>query len=265
VQLDTGSKPSLENILSIKTPDLEAQDHILRYQLPVAIRRHNIGLVVIDSIAANFRAEFERKGQDVNSEKQMGGKAMAERRASLVAVGALLRHIARTEGIVIVVANQVADRFTPQLPPSRRIPSYNESVSQSSQRTNTDDAISNSDNIEVLSIVSPDPLTLDHQQRWFTGWGDLNHGATLRNQAHKTPSLGLIWVNQIACRIALVRQPLYRPTADDVGQELEVKKWRRFMRIVFAPWTPPTEGKGVEFEILPEGLRAVERETLDNS
>ena len=59
-------KPSLDQIISIVTPDLESQDHILRYQLPVAIRRHNIGLVVLDSVAANYRAEFERPGMNRN-------------------------------------------------------------------------------------------------------------------------------------------------------------------------------------------------------
>ena len=55
-------QPSLDRVISILTPDLESQDHILRYQLPVAVRRHNVGLVVLDSVAANYRAEFERPG-----------------------------------------------------------------------------------------------------------------------------------------------------------------------------------------------------------
>jgi DNA repair protein RAD57 len=59
-------KPSLDRVISIVTPDLESQDHILRFQLPVAIRRHKIGLVIIDSVAANYRAEFERPGAGRN-------------------------------------------------------------------------------------------------------------------------------------------------------------------------------------------------------
>lgn len=58
----TERKPSLDRVISIVTPDLESQDHILRFQLPVAIQRHNVGLVVLDSVAANYRAEFERPG-----------------------------------------------------------------------------------------------------------------------------------------------------------------------------------------------------------
>jgi DNA repair protein RAD57 len=59
-------KPSLDRVISIVTPDLESQDHILQYQVPVAIKRHNIGLIVLDSVAANYRAEFERPGANRN-------------------------------------------------------------------------------------------------------------------------------------------------------------------------------------------------------
>ncbi len=60
-------KPSLDRVISIVTPDLESQDHILRFQLPVAVRRHDVGLVVLDSVAANYRAEFERPGASRNA------------------------------------------------------------------------------------------------------------------------------------------------------------------------------------------------------
>jgi DNA repair protein RAD57 len=77
ILVSANPKPSLDRIISIVTPDLESQDHILRYQLPVAIRRHSIGLVVLDSVAANYRAEFERPGASKN------GANMAKRLAQL--------------------------------------------------------------------------------------------------------------------------------------------------------------------------------------
>ncbi|OBT53372.1 hypothetical protein VE04_07668 [Pseudogymnoascus sp. 24MN13] len=40
---------ALSRVLTLPARDLETQDHILRFQLPLAIRRHNVGLVVIDS------------------------------------------------------------------------------------------------------------------------------------------------------------------------------------------------------------------------
>ncbi|KFY10591.1 hypothetical protein V492_04927 [Pseudogymnoascus sp. VKM F-4246] len=98
---------SLSRILTIHARDLEAQDHILRFQLPLAIRRHNVGLVVIDSVAANFRAEFERSGDGGAAH----GANMARRTAELVGLGALLRGVARSEDVAVVVSNQVADRI----------------------------------------------------------------------------------------------------------------------------------------------------------
>ena len=91
-------KPSLKRILSIQTPDLESQEHILRYQLPVAIAKHDVGLVVLDSVAANYRAEFDKDGT------RHGPASMAKRGAQLVQLGALLRHIARSHQVAVVVA-----------------------------------------------------------------------------------------------------------------------------------------------------------------
>jgi DNA repair protein RAD57 len=261
-------KPSLSRILSIQTPDLESQEHILRYQLPVAIKKHNVGLVIVDSVAANFRAEFERKGA------RDGAASLAKRGAQLVQLGSLLRHLARTEGVTVVVANQVADRF-------EREPST--PVSNNISRTTTGNSQGSTDEKSTLhglphppasdpgsdagdnAFMSPDALTLDHQQRWFTGWGDIQHDSS---QTLKTPSLGLVWTNQLACRIALIKQPVYatRPPVLSVnGQDQwneddnHISKWRRWFKVVFAPWAPPSDGRGVEFEVVRGGVRHVSK------
>ncbi|KAK5221470.1 DNA repair protein rhp57, partial [Cryomyces antarcticus] len=90
-------------------------------------------------------------------------------------------------------------------------------------------------------------MTLDHQQRWFTGWGDDDDSKSpSTSQSLKTPSLGLTWTNQIAARIALIKEPEYSEGLD-AGGERELVRWRRRMRVVFAAWAAPNEG--VEFEI----------------
>ncbi|KAK1912377.1 hypothetical protein P3342_009978 [Pyrenophora teres f. teres] len=270
--LPAPQKPSLSRILSIQTPDLESQDHILRYQLPVAIRKHNIGLVIIDSVAANYRAEFEKQGPN------HGGAAasMAKRGTQLVQLGALLRQLARTEGVAVVVANQVADRFA-------KVGAASTTTSNTASRTTSTNSQPHSQNNEngstsqpthkpdLALTLSPDPLSLDHQQRWFTGWGDSQY-----EQLHvqKTPSLGLVWTNQLACRIALKKQPVFasstRPLIHTVnGQDQwndgeedwsnHVSKWRRWFRVVFAAWAPPSEGRGIEFEIVRGGVRSLGR------
>ncbi|KAL6154230.1 DNA repair protein rhp57 [Exserohilum turcicum] len=261
--LPASEKPSLSRILSIKTPDLESQEHILRYQLPVAIKKHGVGLVVVDSVAANYRAEFDKQGTGNGT-----AAPMARRGTQLVQLGALLRELARTEGIAIVVANQVADRFTK--PPSAAY-SSSASTSNAASRTtsaNTDGTSQTNDavpappsQLDQSILLSPDPLALDHQQGWFTGWGDSPY-----EQLHvqKTPSLGLVWTNQVACRIALKKQPVFasRPLIHTVnGQEqwnddeIHISKWRRWFKLVFAPWAPPCPGRGIEFEIQKSGIR----------
>ncbi|KAH9883112.1 hypothetical protein J1614_000482 [Plenodomus biglobosus] len=271
--LPVDERPSLSRILSIQTPDLESQEHILRYQLPVAIKKHNVGLVILDSVAANYRAEFEKKGPNG------AAASMAKRGTQLVQLGALLRELARTEGIAVVVANQVADRFSK--PPSAfssntasRATSTNSqgnvrTASNNSQGTSHEPTPQLSNPLSQFEddiTLSPDPLALDHQQRWLTGWGDLQHEPA---HAQKTPSLGLVWTNQLACRIALLKLPVFanRPLIHNVNgedqwneDETHISKWRRWFKVVFAPWAPPSEGRGTEFEITKGGIRHVSKE-----
>ena len=240
--------PSLARILTLNTPDLESQDHILTYQLPVALSRHNVGLVIIDSIAANYRAERS----SVNTPS-----ALATRSAQLVRLGALLRSLCREHNCAVIVANQVADRFAPISVTSRPSASVSAGNVVSSSPAST----------AASSTLTPSVLILDHQQRFFTGWG-----AEPFTSPHslKTPSLGLVWANLIACRIALVKGcdhgcAHFREGEGAVvgigGAEWNSRSWTRWMRIVFAPWVKGTRetDKGVEFEVWNGGVRAVSR------
>ncbi|RDL38542.1 uncharacterized protein BP5553_02882 [Venustampulla echinocandica] len=268
-------KPSLDAVISIATPDLESQDHILRYQVPVAIRRHGIRLIILDSVAANYRAEFERPSAGGG---HTNGANMAQRSADLVKLGQLLRDIAREHNIVVVVANQVADRFSSagsstadgSSPVLYRNPTQSSPLARRSAGTTVlpSSAPTSSASHPPPSTPhtpfapTPDPMSLDHQQRWFTGWGDDLHAS--RNL--KTPSLGLIWTTQIACRIALIKKPVYGPglAADEENEagELVLRRWRRWMKVVFAPHAKasgPRLRDAVEFEIRGDGVRAVEK------
>jgi len=176
---------------------------------------------------------------------------MAKRSAQLVETGALLRELARTENIAIVVANQVADRFEP-------MPTMTgHDVKQEEPSSNPATAFPTSQQrgffaLELSSTPNKtkNPLTLDHQQRWFTGWGD--EDPSMDTQGLKTPSLGLVWTNQIACRIALIKRPVRT-----VGV-VDTSSWRRYVKIVFAPWVAGADGeRGVEFVITNYGIGSV--------
>ncbi|KAK4904810.1 DNA repair protein rhp57, partial [Elasticomyces elasticus] len=118
------------------------------------------------------------------------------------------------------------------------------------------------------TLLSEDPLALDHQQRWISGWGDTLHAGA---GAMKTPSLGLAWSKQVAARVALLKRPVYKNGTDASslgvvgeggggggGGEKEIVGWAREMKVVFAAWAPPSlPGVGVAFEIARAGIRSV--------
>ncbi|KAI4290707.1 MAG: hypothetical protein L6R35_000014 [Caloplaca aegaea] len=273
-------KPSLSRIFSIQTPDLESQDHILAYQVPVLLARHNAGLIVIDSIAANYRAE--------RSSTSSSGAALGLRTSQLLKLGHQLRSLAREHDCAIVVSNQVADRFAPTSPspPQTRQTSaspphfLSSSPHGSSQGMQSLDAAimpppppSNPLPQPYQSLSIYPPLTLDHQQNFFTGWSSapppsLHHEQTpqsasqrsMQNQNSKTPALGLVWTNQIACRIALVKKRNLGLGGEGTSSTGDGERlWRRYMKIAFASWGPGTGsmGKGIEFEIWGGGVRSL--------
>jgi len=268
-RIDYVDRPSLDNILSASLPDLESQDHILNYQVPVLLERHNVGLIILDSVAANYRAEFEREGSS-------RGSNMAARSNDLIKLGALLRDWARRHDLAVVVANQVADRFTPVGSTPRW--SQHQGATQETPLASRSNAPRGSMPSTPTSSLpfsmpneetpAPPALALDHQQRWFTGWGD----DPLATYALKTPSLGLVWSTQIAMRIALFKRPVYGVShrtaapimADDEFADGEtgstLRAWRRWMKVVFAPHVQ-SSGQGLqgatEFEITLGGLKAV--------
>lgn len=276
--LAPSKRPTLDRVICVSTPDLESQEHILRYQVPIAVQRQGVKLVILDSVAANYRAEFERPGIPMSGTG--GGKNMAQRSSELVKLGELLRNLAREHGVAIVVANQVADRFsgsdrgsekggnspfkTQSSPLALRIRGGTGPPSSTGTPT------SSLPGPEIVAPFrgTPDPMSLDHQQRWFTGWGDDPNPGRLARIGQKTPSLGLIWTTQIACRIALIKRPVYGRAliADEETERGEpiLKKWRRWMKVVFAPHMKPS-GPGlegaVEFEIKADGIGAVKKDS----
>lgn len=278
--IDEAFKPSMDRIHTTATPfgDLEQQDFMISYQVPAAIERLGIGLVVIDSVTANFRAEFER------TEGESQGRKMGRRAKALIRLGWHLRTLANRHNIAIVVVNQVADRFEREhsvapascstywpLDPSYSGPPPHPAVqrllvshprpdsSPSEPPTQSSQTISSIDRNPYAYIPPPisgsgsrprlgPPLpgeNYSHQLRWMTGWGDE------RNQAYppKTPALGLIWTNLVAMRLALIKQPIYSAPHEETSEQalerhgrstVKANSWRRWVKIVFAGHVPPS-------------------------
>lgn len=296
---DLDKKPSLDRIMSTATPDLESQEHILQYQVPVQVERHNVGLIVLDSVAANYRAEYERGGSL--------GSNMAARSADLIRMGQLLHDLARRHNLAVVVANQVMDRIpsshsgrdggtpgifaikssaaTPKSPlhtaagPSantQQMPQDSPLASRSrgpwQPPPGAEPTSSLADMVGVRSSMpepppedppAPASLLLDHQNRWVTGWGDDPYADP---NHFKTPTLGLVWSTQIAARVALLKRPVYGRKdiiEDEETGGVALRNWRRWMKVVFAPHVPGT-GQGlegaVEFEVNMGGLKSTDKD-----
>lgn len=252
--LPSSRAPNLTNILSINVMDLETQDHILNYQVPVAIKRHNVGLVVIDSITANYRAEHTSTTM----------AALSTRSGELAKLGHMLRKLAVTENVAVVVANQVSDRFSDAgdsapyplraqresgaaSPAPRNISGVGsgpgdaanlssspaiQSSPYADEETAADGSGSSARN-EILSLL--------HQQRFFTGWGDTRAsnsdsfalGPWYQKPSQKTPALGLVWSTQIACRIALKKENRFDAdvTRNYEGKSLERTSGNKFQAL----------------------------------
>ncbi|KAI9673336.1 MAG: hypothetical protein M1829_004102 [Trizodia sp. TS-e1964] len=358
--LSSSNIPTLARIQSIRASDLEAQDHILRFQVPVVVGRSNIKLIVIDSIAANFRAE------------QMGGgpAALAKRAQALNELGRLLRGLAREYDVAIVVANQVADRFEKlnvdspgtiaelsiipskeererapkrimspngrgtkvisKLPADLRIPPSDgeddeeedekdsgetrarptelpieppeapllTAATESTEKSPPPSPSPSLPNTSLPSTISTTPapssvpfeippltnisplLTMDHQQNFFTGWGDIPPHLLTPSQMHlKTPTLGLAWANQLSCRIVLLKNPEYiNPIlSSSSDNEKHLHRWRRYLKVVWSKWAPASSTSisnssaisndssstpPVEFEITRGGICSVDLREL---
>ncbi|KAK3320820.1 DNA repair protein RAD57 [Cercophora scortea] len=312
--VDPADRPSLDNIMSTTTPDLESQDHILSFQAPVQIGRRNVGLLVLDSVAANYRAEFERTAAGPH---QQHSSNMGARSAELVRLGMQLRDLARKHNLAVVVSNQVADRFGGSKTPAssfRRFDSPSLTQNQHQHQAGTQESplaarskgkpptatptaepsssmahllprSSAADQRPSSSMKPPPPpfpagecggappappaLLLDHQQRWFTGWGDDLSSA---DYALKTPSLGLVWSTQISARIALFKRPAYGMSRHSLDEDEEghgmptLRNWRRWMKVVFAPHAPASGdgvGDAVEFEVTMGGIRAAVKTAME--
>jgi len=280
-------RPTTDKVYYIDAHTVEDQDHTVTFKLPEAVRRYDVGLIVIDSIAANFRVEFQGASR----------KILGERAIALAKLGKTLRKIAHDNGVTIICTNQVADRFDDDRTRAdklRLISSQGQGSSQTVPKQASGRATHTQQNANAPNSMQPptthpqkqlpaatqapggslqappsshqarkeEIISLDFQQRFFTGWGDNGHNSPFEQL--KTPALGLTWANQIDARIALkISDTLVRDAAKKGQGESEsylrsLGKRRRHLKVVFAPWAAPTMDNGVEYDLEMQGPVSVE-------
>ena len=235
-QLSLHERPSFDHIHTLNVKSLVAQQRVIEHHLPTAIKRYNAGVVVLDSVAANYRAEHDTTTAN----------AMGDRAADLMRLGLLLRRVATEHKVAVVVANQVSDRFADNVLPLLTNQLHSSSPTASSMPASQSSSLSGS-----LLSERNSKMTLDHQQRFFTGWGD-RPGASQDDL--KTPALGLAWANQVAARVVLQVQA---EGSGKVQTESPTKR-RRFVSLVFASWAP-NSSRPVEYTIEAPGVVSVDK------
>jgi hypothetical protein len=88
-----------KNVHCAFASDLETQDRMIFYQLPVLLSRHDVRLVIIDSISANLRGELTDR------------RDLGERAREICRTGIRLKQISDLHDVAIVCVNQVHDYF----------------------------------------------------------------------------------------------------------------------------------------------------------
>ncbi|RVX66785.1 hypothetical protein B0A52_08978 [Exophiala mesophila] len=233
-------RPTMDRVHAVTADNLVWQEHIIRYQLPIAVPRMNIGLVILDSVAANFRAEYETTTS----------AALAGRAADLIHLGNSLRRIASEFNAVVIVTNQVSDRFDDQgahrIRTSFQPVPYVDPASSAAIAGQTQPVQAADSQRRRMEVQS-----LDHQLRFFSGWGSQGLPSY---ENMKTPALGLAWANQISARLVLKME--HERAYPGVGNGSRDGRRKRSLSIVFAPWTPATPVP-IGYEITTSGIKAV--------
>ena len=122
---------SHDNLFIAHFLDLETLHHILRYHLEVNLARDpSLKLVIIDSIASNFRTEVAEIGTSAKALAENGLLSIPARSRLLYEISSTLKRLASTFGICIVVVNQVSDRISSDGIVADNCKSASESLSQ---------------------------------------------------------------------------------------------------------------------------------------
>ncbi|KAF3918810.1 hypothetical protein ABW20_dc0100076 [Dactylellina cionopaga] len=288
---------SMDRIQTAMCQYLETLEHIIKYQLPVAIEKFGVGLVIVDSIAANFRVEDEggetgfasAATSTTPTPKGRGNRfsKLARRAGDVIRLGTCLKEMALKHNIAVVVANQVSDLFEPAQRYNNNNNSYtnynyNNNLPSSSavstptptqvqvqiQPTQTQGSVLGSQDIPAMTQygLPTDELmmTYDYQAKWFTGWGDdmddVKDEALLMAMRMKTPMLGMSWTNLLDGRVALLKGSTRAVAPSEMGVDGEEweERTRRWMKVVFAPWAE--SAVLLEYDIWEGGVRSLEKE-----
>ncbi|KAJ1905676.1 DNA repair protein xrcc3 [Tieghemiomyces parasiticus] len=218
-----------DHIFLSHLPDLDTQDHILTYQLPVLLARGRVKLVVIDSIAANIRAEEFNAQEQMRRTNAPPVNFYHERQHHLNRLALRLKRWSEEYGVAVVCVNQVSD----------------------------------------IVGVSGDGNHHQRGETCIFNGGDVMAAATWLQQPQQQqqrsrpserirPALGFSWTQSVNTRLLLTR-PLH-PVGDQAmvgnGSDVDQAVATRQLEVVFAPHLP---NQLVTCQIRRDGVTVLEK------
>nr|ODO04383.1 hypothetical protein L204_00742 [Cryptococcus depauperatus CBS 7855] len=270
IELDSRLKMLTDNVLARRVSDIDALEHALSQPVPALLEARNrpsqlsafrqakpIRLLVIDSITALLRGNDPEVGANSGSTASL---TLIQRSKHLCTITDLLKSLAVTYDMAVVVINQVSDVFSYSIRSSS--PVYATPPSSALNQTQPfGPEMSTRDGEEP-------PMLYARQARWFNGQS---------NVLNKKASLGIVWANAVNVRIMLSRtarrrllyqsdlRPAKRRHADedpvqDEQARLETKvndaqpTLIRRMHVVFSPFAPSGT---VDYAITPSGIHSL--------
>lgn len=282
------------NVRCFNCYDTEELFHIMQYQVPIAIERSNVGVILIDSIAAHYRAE---QGTMKNTSD------ILVRSQSLGNMSQLLKKFAHKYKLAVVVANQVADRFAHKLDRDQELDPFmfdhqlrwysgwtNASIIKHQQRIKAPEKKpepkrafsifeSFDENTDGNSFISPnDGLNQQLEE-------DLEPNQTAANpeagptasqfakQLQSPPDVPSSQESQSSQEKAYLYQDFGKVPAlglvwaNEIDQRIVLKRetrsnmedeaqdsFKRVLEVVFSPWCAPQKA---EFQIVREGIKVI--------
>lgn len=186
IEYDLNPDSLKANINVINAFYLEELDHVVSYQLPTLLSQGNTGLIVIDSITANFR------GDDYGA---AGG--FYQRGFEIAAMGHKLQRIAMQYNIAVICINQVSDSFRDEVFPATQSSPPSTATSSYSPFTQSGSVMEHDYQAHFFASIR-------HRINTTEGQAPSYEGDT------KNSALGLVWSNVVKTRIMLSRTPRWK-------------------------------------------------------
>ncbi|WVO23605.1 uncharacterized protein IAS62_004960 [Cryptococcus decagattii] len=289
-EIDPRVKGLLDNVLSNRVGDIDALEHALSYAIPALLESRlkasssssspssqpfpsrtyikPIRLIILDSLTALLRGGSA--SSPATRPAATSSSFLTERSKHLCVVADLLKALAVTYDVAVVVINQVSDVFPRHVPASSfGSPPAAAGTPPSSAWDQTQPfgpGMAQHQASSGKGNGGDPPMLYASQSRWFSGQSDV---------LNKEASLGIVWANAVNVRIMLSRtgrrrmldqndlrpvkrrRPRDQDEDEDQNQDEEAEAKPTLIRRMHVVFTPFCPSGTVDYAITPSGIHSL--------